>query len=82
MDIHDTEIKKKIVDCRGLACPLPILHVRLALNTMQAGEVLEILADDPTFAKDFAQFCHLAQVDWIATESCETFTRYQIRVIT
>lgn len=80
MDTHDTEIKKKVVDCRGLACPLPILHVRLALNTMQAGEVLEILADDPTFAKDFAQFCHLAQVDWIQTDAAEHHTRYWIRV--
>jgi len=58
---------------------MPILQVRLELNRMQTGEMLEILADDPTFTKDFAQFCQLAQVEWINTETAENYTRYWIR---
>jgi len=76
----ELESQNRIVDCRGLLCPMPILQVRLALNRMQTGEVLEILADDPTFTKDFAQFCQLAEIEWTNTEAAENYTRYWIRV--
>ncbi len=81
MDTHDTAIKSKSVDCRGLACPLPILHVRLALNTMRSGEMLDILADDPTFDKDFQKFCHLASITLLtSTRITPTLTFYQVQV--
>lgn len=44
------------VDARGLACPLPILRTKKALATMQAGQVLRIIATDPGAVKDFQAF--------------------------
>ncbi len=44
------------VDARGLNCPLPILKARQVLNRMQPGEVLKIIATDPTSADDFPVF--------------------------
>jgi tRNA 2-thiouridine synthesizing protein A len=46
----------KEVDARGLNCPLPILRAKKALNDMQAGQVLKILATDPGSVKDFQAF--------------------------
>lgn len=37
----------KDIDARGLNCPLPVLHVKKALNDMEPGEVLRIVATDP-----------------------------------
>lgn len=44
--ITDLELAKDI-DARGLNCPLPVLHVKKALNEMAPGEVLRIVATDP-----------------------------------
>jgi tRNA 2-thiouridine synthesizing protein A len=46
----------KDLDARGLNCPLPILRARKALNEMQAGQVLRIIATDPGSVKDFESF--------------------------
>lgn len=45
----------KTLDCRGLYCPVPVLKVRQALDTMQDGEILEVLADDPAAEEDVSQ---------------------------
>jgi tRNA 2-thiouridine synthesizing protein A len=46
----------KELDARGLNCPLPILRAKKALNDMQSGQVLKIVATDPGSVKDFAAF--------------------------
>ncbi len=48
---HDREL-----DARGLNCPLPILRTKKALNEMQTGNVLRVLATDPASVKDFQAF--------------------------
>ena len=44
------------VDARGLNCPLPILRTKKALNDMKSGQVLRILATDPSALRDFQAF--------------------------
>lgn len=46
----------KEVDARGLNCPLPILKAKKALNDMQSGQVLRIVATDPGSERDFEAF--------------------------
>lgn len=38
----------KTIDTRGLSCPEPVLRTRAALDTLGAGEILEVLADTVT----------------------------------
>ena len=45
------------LDATGLNCPLPILRAKKALNGMEAGKVLRIVATDPGAVKDFESFC-------------------------
>jgi len=42
----------RILDCLGLYCPEPIFRVRLELDKMNVGEVLEVFADDPAAEED------------------------------
>jgi tRNA 2-thiouridine synthesizing protein A len=53
----DTMTFDKEIDARGLNCPLPILRAKKALNDMQSGQVLKIVATDPGAVKDFQAFC-------------------------
>ncbi|MCP4409285.1 MAG: sulfurtransferase TusA family protein [Gammaproteobacteria bacterium] len=44
------------LDASGLNCPLPILRAKKALNGMEAGKILHIIATDPGSIKDFEAF--------------------------
>ena len=47
----------KVLDAKGLNCPLPILKAKKALKEVAAGGTLEILATDPGAVADFQAFC-------------------------
>ena len=44
------------IDARGLNCPLPILRTKKALNDLQSGQVIRIVATDPASVRDFQAF--------------------------
>ncbi len=44
------------LDASGLNCPLPILRAKKSLSSMDAGQVLHIIATDPGAVKDFQAF--------------------------
>jgi tRNA 2-thiouridine synthesizing protein A len=35
------------LDCSGLACPMPILKTKKAVDALQTGQVLKMVATDP-----------------------------------
>lgn len=47
----------KVLDVKGLNCPLPILKAKKEIQTVGVGEKLQILATDPGSVKDFDAFC-------------------------
>lgn len=51
------QLPDQTLDARGLKCPMPILKARKALNGMQPGQRLEVLATDPGSVRDFQAFC-------------------------
>ena len=48
--------KEIMLDTRGLACPLPLLKLKQALQSMEAGECVCVLATDPASTLDFGVF--------------------------
>lgn len=36
----------KSLDVKGLACPMPIVRTKKAMDTMKSGEILEVLVTD------------------------------------
>ncbi len=47
----------KLLDTKGLRCPLPVLRARRAMKDMASGQVIEIHATDPGAVQDFKAFC-------------------------
>ncbi len=70
----------KELDARGLNCPLPILRAKKALNDMQSGQVLKILATDPGSVKDFQAFSRQTGNELLSHDTGEKeFTFYMKR---
>ena len=46
------------LDARDLLCPEPLMLLRHQVREMQVGEVIHILATDPSTERDFRSFCH------------------------
>ena len=51
-----TQLDLVEVDATGLACPMPLLKAKRALNLMQAGQRLRVLATDQSSVRDFRVF--------------------------
>jgi len=75
-----TKVDKKL-DCLGLYCPEPVFNTRLALDDMEVGETLEVVADDPAAESDINSLVkHLEQEIVSSTKEGNT-TRIVIRKI-
>ncbi|MGQ9857124.1 MAG: sulfurtransferase TusA family protein [Thermodesulfobacteriota bacterium] len=45
------------LDCKGLACPMPIVKLGKAIKELSSGQILEVVADDPGFEADVRAWC-------------------------
>lgn len=66
------------LDTSGLLCPLPVLKARRALNTLQSGQRLCVIATDAKAPGDFAAFC--AQSGDVLVEVTPDGERFRIVV--
>lgn len=69
----DTEI-----DARGLLCPLPVLKLRKALNGVDAGGVVALLATDKAAVIDVPHYCAESGNKLISQQDMGDHTRYRV----
>jgi len=48
---------KVSLDTLGMKCPQPILKMAAALPRLEAGDILEVAGDCPTFEDDVRKWC-------------------------
>lgn len=53
-------IKDRVLDAKGLRCPMPVIKTRMALNEMAVGEVVTVLATDPASNIDIRHLCNIS----------------------
>ena len=57
----------RILDCKGLSCPMPIVKTAQALRQMAPGDLIEVLATDPGSVKDFAAWSKMTGNELVET---------------
>jgi tRNA 2-thiouridine synthesizing protein A len=45
-------VADQVLDCSGMACPLPVVKTSQAIKKIELGQVLELLATDPGVEPD------------------------------
>ncbi|MBU2709830.1 sulfurtransferase TusA [Zooshikella harenae] len=68
-----------ILDTCGLMCPEPVMLLHNKIRELQAGEVLQVVATDPSTTRDIPKFCTFLQHELIAQEQNDTQYIYYIR---
>lgn len=64
MDVKDIK-PDEVLDCVGLACPMPIMKTSNKIKTMQPGQVLEVQSDDDGIVKDMPAWCRMTGNEYI-----------------
>ena len=67
------------IDTQGLLCPEPLMLVRNRVREMQAGEVLHILATDPSTHRDFVNFCRFVGHELLKAQTDKDVLEYWIK---
>ncbi|MBC8376145.1 MAG: sulfurtransferase TusA family protein [FCB group bacterium] len=44
----------QVLDCKGMNCPLPVIKTKKAIDTMDSGQVLKMIATDPGSKNDIS----------------------------
>lgn len=57
-----------IVDAKGLACPMPIVKAKKALDSLQPGQTMEVLSTDRGSLHDFRAWVNRTNNELISHE--------------
>jgi len=70
----------KTIDARGLKCPQPQLKMLTESHSMAKGDILEVVADCPTFEADVRNWCQRAKkvLLWMRSEGSAKRCQVQI----
>ncbi|MGB3611339.1 MAG: sulfurtransferase TusA [Cellvibrio sp.] len=48
----------KFLDTSGLMCPEPVMLLHKVMRDAEVGNVIEVIATDPSTTRDIPKFCH------------------------
>jgi tRNA 2-thiouridine synthesizing protein A len=60
------------LDVRGMKCPIPIVKAKKEMDTLAAGDVLEVIATDPGSMADFRGWVKTAKHAALRDQRTET----------
>ena len=72
-------MEPRLLDLKGLKCPLPALKTRKALSGMMAGDEIMVTCTDPMAAIDIPHLCQVTGDMLVAQETREDTLLFTIR---
>lgn len=67
------------LDMTGYFCPEPVIRVGEEIVSVEVGEILELLADDPSSTSDVTSWAKRTGHDLVSTEENDGVFRFLIR---
>ncbi len=67
------------LDTKGLNCPMPILKAKKAINALNPGDTLEVLATDPGAVRDFEAFCRATGNELVESDEADGIFRFLLK---
>jgi tRNA 2-thiouridine synthesizing protein A len=68
-----------VLDATGLFCPEPVMMLHNIIRDMAAGEVVQVIATDPSTQRDIPKFCAFLGHDLLQQEAADGQYCYWLR---
>ena len=68
-----------LLDAQGLFCPEPVMLLHKKVREIESGEVLVLVATDPSTTRDVPKFCQFLGHELISSSEENKTFRYSIR---
>ncbi len=69
----------KVLDLKGLACPMPVLRVSKGIKEIEVGEVIQAVTTDPGSLTDFPAWARTSGNEIIETQESKEEIKFFIR---
>ncbi|MFD1205124.1 MULTISPECIES: sulfurtransferase TusA family protein [Sporosarcina] len=69
----------RVIDAKGLSCPMPIIKTKKAIKEMQPGTVLEVLATDKGSTADLKAWAESSGNQYLGTVEADGTLKHYIR---
>ncbi|WP_010284851.1 sulfurtransferase TusA family protein [Bacillus timonensis] len=69
----------KVLDAKGLACPMPIVKTKKAINEIESGQVLEVHATDKGAKNDLTAWAKLGCHELLKHEAENDVLKFWIK---
>jgi tRNA 2-thiouridine synthesizing protein A len=74
------EIKvEKVMDLKGLPCPMPVVKVSKGIKEVEVGQVIEAVTTDPGALADFPAWAKTSGNEIVKTEQNDGFIKFYIK---
>ena len=76
----NAEIKvEKVMDLKGLPCPMPVVKVSKGIKEIEVGQVIEAVTTDPGALADFPAWAKTSGNEIVKTEQNDGFIKFYIK---
>ena len=58
----------KTCDFKGLPCPMPVVKISQEINSVEVGEIIEVLTTDPGSLSDFPAWAESSGNEYVSSE--------------
>ncbi len=74
------EIKAdKVMDLKGLPCPMPVVKVSKGINEIEVGQVLQAISTDPGSLTDFPAWARTSGNEIVKTDQSDDEITFYIK---
>jgi len=67
-----------VVDARGLSCPMPVIELAKAIDAVEVGGIVRLLATDPVARVDVPVWCRMQQHRLASQEETDSTWRFDV----
>ncbi|MFB3152813.1 MAG: sulfurtransferase TusA family protein [Nitrosopumilaceae archaeon] len=76
-----SESNAKKLDATGMFCPEPVFRTKIAIEKMQVGEVLTVLADDPAAEDDISRWVNRSGHELLNMKKNDNILEFSIKKV-
>lgn len=69
----------KVLDAKGLACPMPIVRTKKAMDELQSGDILEVHTTDQGSKKDISAWAQAGAHELLRQEEEGSVLKFWIK---